>query len=74
MLDAEIILFANAYSCPLGTRCKDCVLKGLIDVPLSNVYEEVGKLSHVDRGVLVKDCEKCQRSQSAVSEVEEGVS
>ena len=74
MLSSEIILFANAYSCPLGKRCEDCTLKNLSEVPLAHIYRGICKLGHDERDDYVADCLKCQKSHSVVNEVEEGTS
>jgi hypothetical protein len=60
MLGPEIVIFANAYSCPLNDRSVSCALIHFVEVGVQNIYTVVKDLEVEEKLRLVRDCQRCQ--------------
>jgi hypothetical protein len=60
MLSPEIVIFANAYKCPLNTRCSDCAFDHLVDMNIQEVYRTIKALDEREQFSLVQECKVCQ--------------
>ena len=60
ILDDNIVVFANTYSCPLNKRLDDCVFNKLTQTDKNKLYETIVKINEGEKKELVDKCQDCQ--------------
>ena len=63
ILNDELVLFANAYKCPLEKRQGNCVLAKISNSQhdVARIYNNVKSLDSIEKTTLANSCKDCQR-------------